>query len=187
MDFNFFIYIIALGFGLSMDTCAVCMANGLNNPKLKLTHFLPLAIPFAFLHWLMPLIGYFLGYAILGVIEVYLPIISLVILSILGIHMIINGIVYDNSKPKILSHRIIWGQALATSIDALSVGFTFASFTTTQAIISSTIIFLIIFGMAILGFIIGKKFGDKMGKYAEIIGGIILIIIGLEIFLKSIL
>lgn len=187
MTLDFFVYIIALGLGLSMDTCVVSMANGLNNPKLKFRQIFLIAIPFAILQGLMPLIGYFLGYAILGIIETYLPILSFIILCLLGINMIKNGIIYNNSNNEILSQKIIWGQALATSIDALSVGFTFASLTIPQAIISTIIISIITFTLSILGFIIGKKFGDKFGKYTKILGGIILIIIGLKIILENIL
>lgn len=179
---------LLLGVGLAMDACAVSMANGLNNPKMRITKTLLIAAHFALFQALMPLIGYFIGSFILSKIEWIIPWVALIILSIIGGKMLYDGIKNkdnENETVKKLTYGAIVIQAVATSIDALSVGFTIANYNVIDALICVGIVGLITFILCITAVFIGKKFGTKLGNKAEILGGIILIAIGIEIFISG--
>lgn len=179
---------IMLGIGLAMDACAVSMANGLKEPKMKLNKIFLISILFGLFQGLMPLLGYMIGSSFLTKIEWIIPWIALILLTFIGIKMIIEAKKHDNeTKNKDLTLQILLVQTIATSIDALSVGFTIANYSIIDAIICVCIIAIITFILSFLSVLIGKKFGDKLGSYAEVLGGIILIIIGLEIFIKGII
>ncbi len=190
MDANILIQAILLGVGLAMDACAVSMANGLHYPKIKKINIALVCLSFAFFQALMPTIGYLAGSSFIQYIEKFIPWIALIILGFLGGKML-----YDNLKKcekeeacgcvKELTFVLVIVQSFATSIDALSVGFTISNYTLKQALLSALIIAVETFIICILGFILGKKFGDKFGKNAEIFGGVILIAIGIEIFVSS--
>lgn len=186
--FEFYLRSFLLGVGLAMDACAVSMANGLKEPKMKLRKLLFIAGLFAIFQAIMPLIGYFLGHAILEWIDKFIPWIALVILCFLGGNMLISGIRNkEETKDKSLTFFNLLIQAVATSIDALSVGFTIANYKIEEALLCVSIIALVTFIICIVAVCIGKKFGTKLGNKSEILGGIILIVIGLEIFLSGIL
>lgn len=186
--FEFYLRSFLLGVGLAMDACAVSMANGLKEPKMKLRKLLFIAGLFAIFQAIMPLIGYFLGHAILEWIDKFIPWIALVILCFLGGNMLISGIRNkEETKDKSLTFFNLLIQAVATSIDALSVGFTIANYKIEEALLCVSIIALVTFIICIAAVCIGKKFGTKLGNKSEILGGIILIVIGLEIFLSGIL
>ncbi len=177
-----------LGIGLAMDACAISMANGMKEPKMKITKISLIAIMFGFFQGAMPLIGYFIGHAILTYIEKYIPWIALVLLAILGSKMIYEGIKNkEEEKLNELTIITLFVQSIATSIDALSVGFTFADYSIKEALLSSLIIALVTFIICFASVFIGKKFGDKLGKKAIILGGIILIAIGIEIFVTNLI
>lgn len=178
---------LALGLGLAMDACAVSMANGLKNPKMKISKITLIALIFGIFQGLMPLIGYFIGSVILTKIEWIIPWMALIILSIIGGKMIYEGIKNDDEiDDKALTFKLLIIQAIATSIDALSVGFTISNYSIKEALISCGLIAIVTFICCIIAVFIGKKFGIKLGNKAEIIGGIILICIGLEIFISGI-
>lgn len=186
--FEFYFRSFLLGVGLAMDACAVSMANGLKEPKMKVRKILFIAALFAIFQAIMPLIGYFLGHAVLEWIDKFIPWIALVILSLLGINMIIGGIRNkEEVKDKSLTVLNLFIQALATSIDALSVGFTIANYKLEDALLCVSIIALVTFIICIAAVFIGKKFGTKLGNKSEILGGIILILIGIEICLSGVL
>ncbi len=188
MNIEFYLQIFFLALGLSMDACIVSMANGLNNTKIKKITIISIALIFGLFQGLMPFLGFIVGSSIIQHINPYIPYITLIILSFLGYKMIIDGIKHENkllSNTKLTFIGII-AQGIGTSIDALSVGLTLASLTINVAIISCLIIAVITFIMCILGVILGKKFGTFIGNKAEIIGGSILIILGLEMFLTKI-
>lgn len=186
--FEFYFRSFLLGVGLAMDACAVSMANGLKEPKMKVRKILFIAALFAIFQAIMPLIGYFLGHAVLEWIDKFIPWIALVILSLLGINMIISGIRNkEEVKDKSLTVLNLFIQALATSIDALSVGFTIANYKLEDALLCVSIIALVTFIICIAAVFIGKKFGTKLGNKSEILGGIILILIGIEICLSGVL
>lgn len=180
---------IFLGMGLAMDACAVSMANGLNEPKIKFKKLLLIAFMFALFQALMPLIGYLVGASFLTKIEWIIPWIALGLLGFVGGKMLIEGIKHKDEKCdeiKKLTFKVLFIQAIATSIDALSVGFTIADYKLVDALISVLIIAIVTFIISIIGVFIGKKFGTKLGCKAEMLGGFILIAIGIEIFISGV-
>ncbi len=190
---------LMLGLGLTMDAAAVSMANGLEEPNMSKKKMIFIAFMYGLFQALMPLIGYFFGNALYNnvpQIEKYhlIPICALVILAFLGIKMIIDGIKEIKNKSsdedilkeaKGLTFKVIFIQTIATSIDALSTGLTFSDYNAKEALIVCALIALVTFIVCIISLIIGKKFGAKFGKIALIIGGIILTVIGLEIFITG--
>ena len=127
---------IFLGIGLAMDACSVSMANGLNEPKMKLGKVLLISIMFGFFQAAMPLLGYFVGSAVLQYIEKFIPWIALGLLLFVGGKMIIDGIKgEEEEEAKALTFKVLIVQAIATSIDALSVGFTIADYKIIQALV----------------------------------------------------
>jgi putative Mn2+ efflux pump MntP len=182
-----YIFSLFLGIALAMDACAVSMANGLNQPCMKLRKVLFIACMFGFFQGAMPLIGYFLGHALLSLIEPFIPWIALVILTFLGVRMIIEAMKNEECENrKALTFSVILIQAIATSIDALSTGFAIANYSPLDAVICASIVMVVTAIICIFAVYIGKKFGTKFGSKAEIIGGIILIAIGLEIFITGV-
>ncbi len=190
MDFQLILSSVLLGVGLSMDAFSASVANGLSMPCLNGKKSTLIAVVFAVFQAIMPLIGYFCVHAFIEHFKIFekaIPYIALALLSFIGIKMIVDGVRHkdEESSCKQLTFPKLLLQGLATSIDALSVGFTIATYTALQAVISALIIGVITFGMCLAGVIIGQKIGNKLSNKAEIIGGAILIAIGLEIFITS--
>ena len=132
---------ILLATGLAMDACAVSMANGLNEPKMKVFKMSFISLLFALFQGAMPLIGYFIGHALFKNIEWIIPVLSLVLLSALGTKMIIDGKnKKEDNESKKITILVILLQAIATSIDALSVGFTMSNYNIIEAVISVLVI-----------------------------------------------
>lgn len=188
----FFINSILLGVGLAMDAFSVSLANGLNEPKMKFGRMSMIAGCYAFFQFAMPMIGWICVHTIVVYLEKFdkfVPWIALILLLYIGGKMIIEGIRGDLEEAetdKKLAFSTLLIQGLATSIDALSVGFTIADYGTFMAIIASLIIAVVTFGICIAGLKIGKKVGDKFSDKAGIFGGIILVGIGIEIFVKGV-
>lgn len=188
---------LLLGLGLTADAAAVSMANGLEEPNMSKKKHVFIAFMYAFFQAFMPLIGYAFGatiYKNVPEIEKYnlIPIIALVILGFLGTKMIIDGIRESKEDNKEVNHKqltlkLIFIQAIATSIDALSTGLAFADYEILDAIVVASLIALVTFIICLISLVIGKKFGLKLGNKAVIAGGIILIIIGLEIFISGLM
>ena len=179
---------LLMGIGLAMDACAVSMANGLKYPKLRVNKILLIALMFGLFQGLMPLLGYFVGSAILTKIEWIIPIVALVLLSFVGGRMVYEGIKCKDETCDCcqdLTLKLIFIQAIATSIDALSVGFTISNYSLVEAFICTGLVALTTFLICFCAVFIGKKFGSKLGCKAQILGGIILIGIGLEIFVSG--
>ncbi len=187
---------LLLGLGLTADAAAVSMANGLEEPNMKRSKHILIAFMYGLFQGLMPLIGYLFGSTIYNnvpQIKQYniIPIVALVILGFLGTKMVIDGIKDGNSEEsneiRKITFKLIFIQSIATSIDALSTGLTFANYNVFEALMVTFLISLVTFITCIISVIIGKKFGTKLGNKALIVGGIILIIIGLEIFITGII
>ena len=177
---------IFLGIGLAMDACAVSMANGLKEPKMRISKTLFIAFMFGLFQGAMPLIGYLVGSQVLTKIEWIIPWAALGILGFLGGKMIYDGIKgEDEADDKSLTLKVILIQAFATSIDALSVGFTISDYKLSEALVCVGLVALITFAICVGAVFIGKKFGTKLGNKAILIGGIILIAIGIEIFISG--
>lgn len=187
MGIMFFIQSILLGCGLAADASAVSMANGFSEPNMKVRKSIFISFMFGLFQGLMPLIGYFVGHAVLEYIEHLIPWIALVLLVFIGGKMLIEGIKAKDSEEEVkkLTLLTIFIQAIATSIDALSVGFTIANYSIQEALITTGLIAIVTMGFCVLATYLGKKFGTKLGHKAEIIGGVILIIIGINIFVQG--
>ena len=187
---------VGLGVGLAMDACAVSMSNGLNEPKMKFGKAFLMAATFGFFQALMPMIGWLCVSLIVEQFkqfEKWIPIIALVLLAIIGGKMLYDGIT-DKEEGAKNSRKLTLGvllvQAVATSIDALSTGFSMVDIAGNDvwsALLSAGIIAVVTFGICIGSVYLGKKFGTKLGNKAQIVGGVILIAIGLEIFIKGLL
>ena len=190
MNVVFFVNSIALGVGLAMDAFSVSLANGLNECRMTKKKLILIAFTFAFFQALMPLIGWLCVHTIINwfsFLESLIPYIALALLAYIGISMIRENSeeVDEHESCTILSFKKLIIQGIATSIDALSVGFTIAEYDLIHAIMCASIIAIVTFIICIIGLIIGKSAGSKLGRKANIFGGIILILIGLEIFISS--
>ncbi len=190
-DITFFGQSLALGAGLAMDAFSVSMANGLNEPKMKKSKMLGIAGVFAGFQAAMPLTGWICVHTLLRYFEAFekfIPWIALILLVFIGGKMLLDGVKHkdDGGEAVKLGVCALLVQGVATSIDALSVGFTIAQYDLFPALVSAMIIAAVTFVICTVGLIIGKKFGTKLSNKAQILGGLILIIIGIEIFVTSI-
>lgn len=189
--FQFLFTSLVLGVGLAMDACAVSMANGFSEPDMKTKKTILIALMFGLFQGLMPLIGYFIGSTVITYIEKFIPWIALIILGFLGGKMLFDAVKHQENQEETIKEKLTFKgliiQALATSIDALSVGITIADYAVSEAIICSSIIGVVTFAISFGSVFIGKKFGTKLGTKAEIFGGIVLILIGIEIFVTGII
>ncbi|MEE1317986.1 MAG: manganese efflux pump MntP family protein [Ruminococcus sp.] len=190
LGFSFFFTSLMLGAGLAMDAFSVSLANGLNEPKMKKSRMCGVAGVFSFFQFAMPLIGWICVSTVaklFGAFEKCIPWIALVLLGYIGGKMLYDGIKNKDSedeKPAV-GFKGLLIQGVATSIDALSVGFTISDYNVIEAIISCLLIGIITFIICYIGLFIGKKAGTKLAGKAGILGGAILIFIGLEIFITS--
>ena len=190
-DFVFFFNNILLGVGLAMDAFSVSLANGLNEPCMKRSKTVGVAAVFAFFQALMPLIGWLCVHTIVQyfqAFETFIPWIALLLLSFIGGKMLYDGIKTKDEcpceKPGVNVSALLV-QGVATSIDALSVGFTIASYDIAMALVAALLIAVVTFGICLIGVYLGKKFGTHFAGKASILGGSILILIGLEILITS--
>ena len=186
MNTAFLFESILLGVGLAMDAFSSSAVNGLNEPKMPRRKELLIAGTFGIFQAIMPLIGWFCVRVIEDAFVTFrkmTPAIALGLLLYIGGKMLISGIRGDEDEEKpTLSMKDLMIQGVATSIDALSVGFTIAHYDFPAALTSSLIIGAVTFVICIGGVEIGKAFGTRLSKYAQIIGGSILIFIGVKIF-----
>lgn len=192
IGFVFFFNSILLGIGLAMDAFSVSLANGLNEPRMKRSKMLTVAGVFAFFQALMPLLGWVCVHTVVeyfSALESYIPAVALVLLVIIGGKMLYEGIHCDceDCDCKRLTLGALLVQGVATSIDALSVGFTISEYGIYEALLSALIIAVVTFGICLGGIFIGKKAGTRLAGKAGILGGSILIFIGIEIFVSSLL
>ena len=204
---------LGLGVGLAMDACAVSMTNGLNEPQMKFGKATGIAAMFAFFQALMPMIGWICVSLVASSFEKFanwVPYIALVLLVIIGGKMLIDGIKDTRQENKNkdqqqikeekaehtvrkLTFGVLIVQAIATSIDALSTGFSLAKIAGDnastdwwKALVSAGLIAVVTFGICLGAVHLGKKFGNKLGNKAQILGGVILIAIGMEIFITGV-
>lgn len=190
LNFGFFLKIGALGVSLAMDAFSVSLANGLSEPKMKIKKAAGIAFIFAFFQAAMPLIGWICVHTIAQQFEVFeklIPFIALILLSFIGGKMLIDGIKNRCEEECCQStFKGILVQGVATSIDALSTGFTISEYNALKAIICAVVVAVVTFVICFAGIFIGKKFGTSISGKAGILGGIILIIIGVQIFIKGV-
>ncbi|MBE6649582.1 MAG: manganese efflux pump [Ruminococcaceae bacterium] len=189
-DFSFFLNSALLGVGLAMDAFSVSLANGLNEPKMKKGRMSLIAGTFSFFQFAMPMIGWICVSTVAKCFSAFqqcIPWIALVLLCFIGGKMLIEGIKNKDSEEEksAVSFGALLVQGIATSIDALSVGFTISDHNLLQAFVACTVIAVLTFFICTSGLYIGKKFGTKLAGKASILGGVILIFIGIEIFVTS--
>ena len=188
---SFFLNSVLFGIALAMDAFSVSLANGLKEPEMPKTRICLIAGVFCFFQIIMPLIGWFCVSRIAKAFNAfvpYIPWIALILLLYIGGKMLYEGIRggdNDDGAPSVGFGELMI-QGVATSIDALSVGFTIADLSAGAAAVEALIIGLVTFFICIAGLVIGKKFGTKLAGKATILGGCILIFIGIEIFVKGV-
>jgi len=183
---------LLLGVGLAMDAFSVSLANGLNEPCMGKGKMCGIAGMFAFFQALMPMLGWICVHTIMQyfrAFETLIPWIALGLLGFIGGKMLYEGIKNPGGdcSTRALGLGALLLQGIATSIDALSVGFTIAEYDFAAALVSALIIAAVTFVICFTGILIGRKAGTKLAGKAGILGGVILVAIGLEIFLANIL
>ncbi len=191
LNFIFFFNSILLGVGLSMDAFSVSLANGLNEPTMGRRKQSAIAGTFAFFQALMPMLGWVCVHTIVQyfrAFEAFIPWLALLLLGFIGGKMVLEGIRggQDEEGTSGVGFAALMVQGIATSIDALSVGFTIAHYDLLFALLAALIIAAVTFVICLAGLCIGRKAGTKLAGKAGILGGAILIFIGLEIFVTGI-
>ena len=191
---------VLLGVGLAMDAFSVSVANGLADSGMKKGRMLSIAGTFAGFQFMMPMLGWLLVTEAARLFKWFSPLIpwiALVLLLIIGGGLLKDGIEElresrtgaEESVPQDTAKLTFWAlmmQGIATSIDALSVGFTTAAYNSMQALVSSLIIGVVTLFICLAGLRIGRRIGELLAGRASILGGLILIGIGLEIWVKSV-
>ena len=190
LGISFFIQSISTGVGLAMDAFSVSLTDGLSEPKMKQKKMLTIAGLFALFQAVMPLAGWFCVHTLVSyfnAFEPFIPWIALALLAYIGGKMLYEGIKCEGEECKLV--RLGFGtlliQGVATSIDALSVGFTISDYNLIEALICAIVIAAVTFIICYAGIIIGRRIGTAISGKAQIFGGTILIIIGIWIFLKG--
>lgn len=192
LGFVFLLNAVLFGVGLAMDAFSVSMANGLNEPAMPRRRMCLIAGTFALFQTAMPLIGWFCVRSVaekFTAFQRFIPWIALLLLAYIGGKMLIEGLRGgdgDGESVRTLGFGALLVQGVATSIDALSVGFTISEYSLREALIEAVIIGGVTFLICIAGLLIGRKFGTKLAGKASILGGVILIIIGVEIFVTGV-
>ena len=182
-----FVELFFIAVGLSMDAFAVSICKGLNMRKLNYKHTFIIALFFGGFQGLMPLIGWFLGKQFEQYITNFDHWIAFILLAFIGGQMIHEALKKDNEKCDIdenLDLKELFILAIATSIDALAIGITFALIPNTNILTSIILIGIITFVLSIIGVFIGNKFGARFKSKAEFAGGLILILIGAKILFE---
>ena len=187
---------LLLGIGLAMDAFSVSIANGIVESGMRKRRMLAIAGVYAAFQFLMPMLGWILVTTLEEIFtkfSILIPWIALILLLFIGGKMIVeailekkNGKKPDEEQVTKLTFKTLIIQGIATSIDALSVGFTIADYSLKRAFAASFIVGAVTLVICLIGLIFGRKIGEKVSGTATIIGGIILIIIGIEIFVKGV-
>ncbi len=175
-----FIEILLIGIALSMDAFAVCLSSSMIYTNLTPARKLSMPVAFGIFQGIMPILGFFLGSYFANIINRWSGPIALVILAGIGINMIREAISDDEETcKKQLTFKVLMLQAIATSIDAFAVGVSFAA-SGARIFVAAPIIAVTTFILSLIAQFIGNRLGEKLGEHAEILGGVILIIIGIK-------
>lgn len=191
MDFFLFLVnSVLMGIGLAMDAFSVSLTNGLNENQMKIKRMCLIAGCFTFFQFIMPVLGWILVHTVSNYFEKFselIPWIALFLLLYIGGKMLIEAVHKSEEDENVnkLTFSVLILQGVATSIDALSVGFAIADYNFLMALASSVIIAVVTFVICIGGLIIGKKAGTVLKRKAGLLGGFILIGIGIEIFIRG--
>ncbi len=194
MDFLFIFNSLLLGAGLAADAFSVSLVNGMNETEMSKKRMCAVAGVYAFFQYLMPVLGWVLmrtAITLFSGLRKAVPWIALALLLFIGVKMLVEAVKErkdgdaEGAEKKRVGAWELAVQGIATSIDALSVGLATAEYGFGEANVSALIIGGVTFGICFAGLAVGKKAGTFLSKYAGIAGGIILIIIGIEIFVKD--
>lgn len=177
--------IVLLAIGLSIDSFAVSVCSGLNVPHIRFVQAAKIAIFLAIFQAGMPLIGWLVGNSMKSLIEPVDHWIAFGLLSLIGGKMILESLISSEAREikNPLEIKVILMLSVATSIDALAVGFSFATLLD-KIVIAVVVIGAVTFIASMLGILLGKKTGPKFNRYSEIAGGLILIFIGTKILIE---
>ena len=184
MSFAFVLESALLGVGLAMDAFTVSLANGLREPNMRRRRRLCMAGVYAGFQFLMPLLGWFCVHTVaetFSAVQRYIPLIGALLLFYIGGKMILEGIRNEEQEEEKLASGTLLLQGVATSIDALSVGFAIAGYSAGMAFESALIIAAVTFVICLAGIRLGRIFGLRLSSGATLMGGGILIAIGLRI------
>ena len=193
LDFAFFLNSALFGVGLAMDAFSVSVANALAEPDMRHGRRLGIAGTFALFQILMPLIGWLCVRSVaerFTAFQRFIPWIALVLLLYIGGSMLFEGLRGRDKEENTAARLSLGGlmlQGVATSIDALSVGFTIEEYPFGAALIEALIIGAVTLAICLFGLFLGRRAGARLSSKAPILGGAILIFIGLEIFLRGVL
>ena len=208
MEWSFALVIssVLLGIGLAMDAFSVSLANGLTEPQMSFRKMLGVSGTYAIYQWAMPMIGWILIHTVatyFAFFQKLVPWIAFLLLGYIGGKMILEAISdmrkkdqevsepdteqNEQSSGKVLGFGMLMVQGIATSIDALSVGFTTTGYGWVMAMVCSLIIGAVTWIITFCGLAIGKKFGTKLAGKATLVGGLILVGIGIKILVESFL
>lgn len=192
LGFAFFLNSVLFGVGLAMDAFSVSVANAIADPGMKHAQRLRIAGCFALFQILMPLLGWLCVRTIaesFTAFQKFIPWIALILLLYIGGKMLLEGLRGESEEKEhteTLGRGTLLLQGVATSIDALSVGFTIEEYPFSAALIEALIIGVVTLGICLVGLLLGRTIGQKLSRVAPILGGVILIGIGVEIFLTGI-
>ena len=192
VSFPFLLTNILLGFGLAMDAFSVSVANALTENAMRKQRMAAVAGVYALFQIAMPLIGWFCVHTFVEHFQTFsrfVPWIALILLLFIGGKMLWEsfcGSEEDKARAAAVGTGTLLIQGIATSIDALSVGFTIADYSFPFALLSAAIIGAVTFAVCLVGLFIGKTIGKKLAGKATAVGGVILIAIGLKIFFSGI-
>jgi putative Mn2+ efflux pump MntP len=206
ITFGLLVTAMGLGAGLAMDAFSMSLADGLHEPSMRRRRICLLAGVFAFFQFAMPMIGWLCVHtaaSYFSAIQPFIPFVALALLLFIGGKMLWEGLrpckceevqTPDGETVTVcecpvtyLGFGALIVQGIATSIDALSVGFTIADYDLLQALVACLVIGVLTFFICAAGVVIGKKFGTKLEQKASVFGGAILILIGIKIFVEGVL
>lgn len=206
ITFGLLVTAMGLGAGLAMDAFSMSLADGLHEPSMRHRRICLLAGVFAFFQFAMPMIGWLCVHtaaSYFSAIQPFIPFVALALLLFIGGKMLWEGLrpckCEEVQTPEgdtvtvcecpvtYLGFGALIVQGIATSIDALSVGFTIADYNWLQALVACLVIGVLTFFICAAGVVIGKKFGTKLEQKASVFGGAILILIGIKIFIEGVI
>ena len=182
--------ILLIGVSLSMDAFAVSVTNGLTLKPFRVRHALWMGLYFGGFQFLMPLLGFLLGSTVSHYIMKFGPYISFALLAFIGGKMLLESIkagAEDDVGMQTLSHRALLASAVATSIDALAVGVSFAFLEDVKLLPSCLLIGCTTFVISFAGAMLGSRIPGLSGKKAGIVGGIVLIGIGIKLLVEGVI
>ena len=181
--------ILLIGISLSMDAFAISVTNGLTLKNFNIRHALWMGLYFGGFQFLMPLIGCFLGSTVSGYVSAVGPYISFALLAFIGGKMLFDALSSGGEADEgmlTLSHKKLLAMAVATSIDALAVGISFAFMEDVSLVPSCLLIGCTTFVISFCGAMLGSKIPGISGKKAGILGGVVLIGIGLKLLIEGV-